>query len=151
MQLPSSSNITSVLKETRQLPAAARVRRRRPHVKSLAEYEKLWQRGQRRPRRLLGRAGRALHWFKPWDKVLDWNEPHAKWFVGGKLNASYNCLDRHLQRAAQEQGRHHLGGRAGRHAACCATRTCTARSASSPTCSRRWASRRATASPSTCR
>ncbi len=60
----------------------------------------------------------TLHWFKPWDKVLDWNEPHAKWFVGGKINASYNCLDRHLDRAAQEQGRHHLGRRAGRHAAC---------------------------------
>ena len=38
----------------------------------------------------------SLHWFKRWDKVLDWNEPHAQWFVGGKLNASYNCLDRHL-------------------------------------------------------
>src|SRR6185437_14887294 len=37
-----------------------------------------------------------LHWFKPFDKVLEWNEPFAKWFVGGKTNASYNCLDAHL-------------------------------------------------------
>src|SRR5215813_3558555 len=37
-----------------------------------------------------------LHWFKRWDKVLEWNPPHAKWFIGGKTNLSYNCLDRHL-------------------------------------------------------
>jgi acetyl-CoA synthetase len=40
---------------------------------------------------------RQLHWFEPWDRVLDWNPPWAKWFLGGKLNASYNCLDRHVQ------------------------------------------------------
>jgi acetyl-CoA synthetase len=37
-----------------------------------------------------------LHWFKRWKKLLDWNEPFAKWFIGGKINLSYNCLDRHL-------------------------------------------------------
>ena len=38
-----------------------------------------------------------LHWFEKWDKVLEWNPPWAKWFVNGKLNVSYNCLDRHLK------------------------------------------------------
>lgn len=38
-----------------------------------------------------------LDWFKPWDKVLEWKPPYAKWFVGGKINASFNCLDRHLK------------------------------------------------------
>jgi len=38
----------------------------------------------------------ALHWEKPWTQVLDWKRPFAKWFIGGKLNASYNCLDRHV-------------------------------------------------------
>src|SRR4026208_755095 len=38
-----------------------------------------------------------LLWFKKWDKILDWNPPFAKWFVGGQLNVSVNCLDRHLQ------------------------------------------------------
>ena len=44
-------------------------------------------------------AGRAndLSWFKKWDTVLEWKHPHAKWFLGGKLNVSYNCLDRHLE------------------------------------------------------
>ena len=39
---------------------------------------------------------RELHWFEPWERVLEWNAPDARWFVGGKLNAAYNCLDRHL-------------------------------------------------------
>jgi len=39
---------------------------------------------------------RQLTWFQPWEKVLEWNPPHAKWFLGGKLNVSVNCLDRHL-------------------------------------------------------
>ena len=38
-----------------------------------------------------------LHWFKKWDKILEWEPPNAKWFVGGKLNAAYNCVDRHLE------------------------------------------------------
>ena len=37
-----------------------------------------------------------LHWDKKWNTVLEWNSPYAKWFVGGKLNASYNALDRHV-------------------------------------------------------
>jgi acetyl-CoA synthetase len=40
---------------------------------------------------------RELAWFRPWERVLEWKPPHAKWFLGGKLNASVNCLDRHVQ------------------------------------------------------
>src|SRR5512138_1676605 len=39
---------------------------------------------------------KELHWTKPWETALEWNRPDAKWFVGGKLNAAANCLDRHL-------------------------------------------------------
>ena len=39
-----------------------------------------------------------IDWFEKWDTVLDWQPPHAKWFNGGKLNASYNCLDRHISK-----------------------------------------------------
>ena len=55
------------------------------YQKALADPEAFW-------------AGFAeeLHWFKKWDKVLDWQPPHAQWFLGGKTNLSYNCLDRHL-------------------------------------------------------
>ena len=38
-----------------------------------------------------------LHWFKKWETVLEWDPPFARWFVGGKLNVSFNCLDRHLE------------------------------------------------------
>ncbi len=51
---------------------------------------------QRRSRGFWADIARELHWFKPWDKVLEWNVPWAKWFVGGKINLSYNCLDRHV-------------------------------------------------------
>jgi acetyl-CoA synthetase len=44
-----------------------------------------------------GSCAEKLTWFKKWDKILEWDPPFAKWFVGGKLNASYNCLDRHIQ------------------------------------------------------
>src|SRR3954453_4654824 len=44
-----------------------------------------------------------LKWFKEWDKVLDWNPPFAKWFIGGKLNASVNCLDRHVNSDAKNK------------------------------------------------
>ena len=42
-----------------------------------------------------GEEAKRLHWFKPWDRVLEWNVPWAKWFAGGKLNVTYNCVDRH--------------------------------------------------------
>jgi acetyl-CoA synthetase len=51
------------------------------------------------PARFWERFARELHWFKPWKKALEWKVPHAKWFVGGKLNVSYNCLDRHIETA----------------------------------------------------
>jgi acetyl-CoA synthetase len=94
MSSPSGSPITSVLKETRQFPPP---REFQPvHVKSLAEYEKHWQRGKDDPEGFWGEQAAALHWFKKWDKVLVWNEPFAKWFVGGKINVCFNCVDRHL-------------------------------------------------------
>jgi acetyl-CoA synthetase len=94
MSSPSGSQITSILKETRQFPPPKEFQP--VHVKSLAEYEKLWQRGKEDPEGFWGEHAEALHWFKRWDKVLVWNEPFAQWFVGGKINVCYNCVDRHL-------------------------------------------------------
>src|SRR5947209_17414634 len=45
----------------------------------------------------------VIDWQQPWEKTLEWDLPWAKWYVGGKLNASYNCLDRHLQTRAQKR------------------------------------------------
>ena len=71
---------------------------------------------RKNPQAFWAKAAKELHWFKPWKKVLEWNSPWAKWFIGGKLNASYNCLDRHVQFRAEEQGGDHLGRRARRRA-----------------------------------
>src|SRR5882672_6331668 len=90
-----TTNITSVLKETRSFPPSPEFAAN-AHVKSLAEYEALWQRAHDNPNAFWAEQAESLAWFKKWDTVLEWNEPFAKWFVGGKLNASYNCIDRHL-------------------------------------------------------
>ena len=56
---------------------------------------------------------RKLSWFKPWDKALEWNVPDAKWFVGGKLNVSYNCLDRHVEAGKGSRVAYHWEGEPG--------------------------------------
>ena len=48
-------------------------------------------------------AEKNIHWFEKWDKVLEWNEPFSKWFIGGKTNVSYNCLDRHLEKKSDKK------------------------------------------------
>ena len=48
------------------------------------------------PDRFWAVQARSLIWFKEWDHILDWNPPFARWFAGGHLNASVNCLDRHI-------------------------------------------------------
>ncbi|MEJ2184848.1 MAG: acetate--CoA ligase [Gemmatimonadota bacterium] len=56
----------------------------------------VWERAASDPEAYWAEWARELDWFEPWEKVLEWTPPHAKWFVGGKLNVCYNCLDRHL-------------------------------------------------------
>ncbi len=80
----------------------------------MAEYQALWDRARDDPEGFWAEMAQVLTWDQPWDKVLDWTPPHAKWFVGGKLNAAYNCVDRHCEGPQQEQGRPDLRRRAGR-------------------------------------
>jgi acetyl-CoA synthetase len=54
-----------------------------------------------------------LSWFQPWDEVLEWKAPDAKWFVGGKLNVSYNCLDRHVEAGLGSRVAYHWEGEPG--------------------------------------
>ncbi len=63
---------------------------------SLDDYRRLYRESLDSPDTFWSRVADELHWFKKWDKVLDWTLPHAKWFVGGQTNLSFNCLDRHL-------------------------------------------------------
>jgi len=66
--------------------------RRRALVRDAGVYA----RALRNPEAFWASCARELSWFKPWKKVLRWDPPHARWFVGGQINASVNCLDRHL-------------------------------------------------------
>ena len=68
----------------------------RAHVKSLEEYRKLYERADQDPEGFWSEQARMLDWVVPPSKVLEWKLPHAKWFVGGKLNVAHNCVDRHL-------------------------------------------------------
>src|SRR6478672_9575533 len=98
MTSPAPSTITSVLKENRSFPPPAEFSAK-AHIKSLAEQEKLVKQAHDDPEGFWAKQAERLTWFKKWDRVLEWNEPFAKWFVGGQLNVSYNCLDRHLETA----------------------------------------------------
>jgi len=87
--------IESVLNENRIFPPppdfAANA-----HVKSFEEYERMYSEAAADLPAFWEKQAAELDWFKKWDTALEWNLPHAKWFVGGRLNVSYNCLDRHL-------------------------------------------------------
>ncbi len=91
----SELSIESTLTESRLFPPSAEFTAN-AHVKGMDEYEKLYAEAEADPESYWAKQAENLHWFKKWDTVLEWNLPHAKWFVGGTTNVSYNCLDRHL-------------------------------------------------------
>ncbi|GGI85146.1 acetate--CoA ligase [Deinococcus wulumuqiensis] len=93
---PASDHIDAMLHETRVIPpsaefqSAARVSRE--------AYERRYRQSLDQPDEFWSEVARDLHWMKEWDRVLDWQEPHAQWFVGGQTNIAYNALDRNVQR-----------------------------------------------------
>ncbi len=92
----SQPNIESTLQENRLFHPSAEFSQN-AHIKSLEHYQQLCAKAKADPEKFWAElAEQELHWFQKWDTVLDWQPPFAKWFVGGKINISYNCLDRHL-------------------------------------------------------
>jgi acetyl-CoA synthetase len=85
-----TDQIETLLSERRRFPTTAEFAARASTTAALylagSDWKQFWE----------GQA-RALEWMSPWTTTLEWHPPHAKWFVGGKLNASVNCLDRHLR------------------------------------------------------
>ncbi len=90
-----AKNIESHLQEKRIFKPSAAFSKKAA-VKSLADYKKLHAESLKNPEKFWAREASDLLWQKKWTKVLDWKSPFAEWFVGGQLNASENCLDRHL-------------------------------------------------------
>jgi acetyl-CoA synthetase len=93
-----SEQLATLLKEHRSY-APASAFRRRAHVSTTAAH----RRAEKERLKFWAERAAELEWFQPWRKVLDWKPPHAKWFVGGKLNASVNCLDRHARTATRNK------------------------------------------------
>jgi acetyl-CoA synthetase len=92
----SEATIESVLHEDRKFPPGEEFARN-AHIKNFEEYQALYDKAKADPQAFWSElAEKELHWFDKWSQVLDWQPPFAKWFVGGKINISYNCIDRHL-------------------------------------------------------
>ena len=89
--------ITSILGEKRVYEPSDGIKMR-AYIKNIEEYRKLYEWSLNDMEGFWGELAEQLDWYKRWDKVLEWdfNKPEIKWFAGGKLNVSYNCLDRHL-------------------------------------------------------
>ena len=91
-------NIEALLHEDRRFPPPpefvkqANINDPGIYEEAQRDFESFW-----------ARFAEELHWFKKWDTVLEWDPPFAKWFVGGKINMSYNCLDRHLTTARRNK------------------------------------------------
>ncbi len=98
----SQPDINSLLKEDRVFAPSKRFRLT-AHIESRAQYDKIYQWSVDDPEDFWSDYAKEIPWFKTWDKVLEWNEPYAKWFVGAQLNMSSCCLDRHLDSERQNK------------------------------------------------
>jgi len=92
------SDIDVLLQENRRFEPSEEFRRQ-AQVSSTQIYAD----AERDPERFWADMAGSLEWSRPWDTVLEWTPPHAKWFVGGKLNASVSCLDRHVRTARRNK------------------------------------------------
>jgi len=89
-----STQIEALLKEKRKFPPLKEFVKR-----ANINRPSIYAQAAKNPVRFWEGFAKELDWFKPWKKGLEWKAPYAKWFVGGKLNVSYNCLDRHIHTA----------------------------------------------------
>ena len=87
------NNIETLLKESRTYQPSTTTKAA-AHIK---DYDTEYKKSIADPEAFWGGVAKELDWFTPWSKVLEWNYPFAKWFVGATCNISYNCLDRHVK------------------------------------------------------
>ena len=95
----SNEKSLSALLDERRVFAPSEEFRRQANLSDAAIYE----RAARDPEGFWAEQAKRLDWFSPWSKVLEWNVPWVKWFVGGKLNVTYNCVDRHAHSARRNK------------------------------------------------
>src|SRR5580698_4575585 len=97
-----NENFESLMREDRVFPPPAEFAAK-ARIGSEAEYERMYQQSIEDPEGFWAEAAAELEWFTPWTKVLEGSGPHAKWFTGGKLNLSHNCVDRHAKGALKDK------------------------------------------------
>jgi len=103
MNESDSKQINTVMHEERLFAPSAEFANA-ARIKSMDEYQALWDQAKADPLAFWSDlAQKELHWFEPFKEVMKWEEPFAEWFVGGKTNASYNCLDAHLDSATADK------------------------------------------------
>jgi len=95
---PKTAEIADLLQEDRTFPPPDGFRAA-AHVRD----DEIYARAERDPEAFWAGFASELEWFSPWSRVLEWNAPHAKWFVGGTLNVSVNCVDRHTRTARRNK------------------------------------------------
>ena len=98
MPLPSEKSLSSLLDERRTFPPSDEFKQR-------ANWNdpSIYHRAAKDPEGFWAEQAKNLDWFTSWQRVLEWNAPWAKWFVGGKLNVTYNCVDRHAHSARRNK------------------------------------------------
>ena len=94
----TETEIEALLQEGRKF-SPSEAFREKAHVSDMSLYDEADKDFEAFWARMAG----ELEWMEPWNEVLSWNPPHAKWFVGGKLNVSANCLDRHVATARRNK------------------------------------------------
>ena len=96
--METAKTITSMMKEGRVFNPPQEISNQ-AYIKSLDEYKQIYERSIADPEGFWGEMAEQLDWYKKWDRVLveDFANAKHEWFVGGKLNVCYNCLDRHLK------------------------------------------------------
>jgi acetyl-CoA synthetase len=108
MAVDANPEIEALLSEHRDFPPPAEFAARSNakadiYEKADRDFERFWAE----------QARERISWSKPWDTVLDWKLPYAKWFIGGQLNAAYNCVDRHVENGIGSKVAYHWEGEPG--------------------------------------
>jgi acetyl-CoA synthetase len=95
--MAEKGNIVSMMEENRVFEPSEEIKKEA--YLSMEDYRKMYQKSLDKPEEFWGEMADQLEWFKKWDKVCEWDfkKPELKWFTGGKLNVSYNCLDRQIK------------------------------------------------------
>ena len=96
-------SIESISHETRKIKPK-KTFSKKAHIKSIQQYNRIYKQSIANPEKFWAEKAKQLHWFKPWNTIFTWDKKKVKftWFKGGKINVSYNCLDRHLENNADK-------------------------------------------------